>query len=421
MYGEQVAIIVYGGRKVHGEIEIQGSKNAVLPIIAASVLCQGKVCIKNCPEISDVYAMAEVITSLGGEISFENHCLSLDTENMQIGSLPKDCVGEIRASILFLGSLLGRFGEATISYPGGCSIGERPIDFHLMAFRQMGTEILEDDKLHCRAPGGVKAANISLPFPSVGATENILLAAVKAKGITIIENAAKEPEIIELCCFLRKMGADITGEGTECIIVCGVEQLYGVSWEMNSDRIVFLTYSLLVAGCGGKAFLKMKNPSSCREINILKKLGCLVEIKSGGIVVTQEGIPQSVPYISTGPYPAFPTDAQSPVMAVLCKGNGISVMEENIFENRLGIVKYLRDMGANIDSVSNRACIAGVTKLHGAKVDAEDLRSGAGLLIAAAMAEGRSEISGEHFIKRGYDNVIEHMQALGLHVCTNGG
>lgn len=415
LYGEKMSIEVCGGNPVRGKVRIQGSKNAVLPMMAAALLCDEITVIENCPDISDVHAMAEVMEDIGGRVTYEDHCLTIDASALGNKSIEEKRVKEIRASVLLIGSMLARFGKVTIDYPGGCSIGSRPIDFHIKAFRKMGVVTTEEENyIRCESASALKGAAIELEFPSVGATENIVLAAVLAEGVTWIQNAAREPEIVEFCHFLRTMGAKIKGEGTEHIIIQGVSRLHGVKWQLGADRIAFLTYAMMVAGCGGEAYLETDSDTPPKEITVLSRLGCQIRLGSKGIFIRQQSRPNPIPYICTRPYPGFPTDGQSLLMAVLCKSGGVSTIEEGIFENRFRMIQKLRKMGANIDYVSNRARITGVTKLHGAAVEADDLRSGAGLLIAAGMAEGVTTVYKEHFIHRGYEKVVEQMQNLGL-------
>ncbi len=413
-----MSIEVCGGKKVKGALKVQGSKNAVLPVIAAAAMCDGITEIHNCPDITDVHAMADVLREIGGDAVYDrsSHCLTINPAGISPGSVRAGRGGEIRASVLFLGSMLSRFGRAEIVYPGGCSIGDRPIDFHLRAFQEMGARTWDVENRVCCEAERLRGAEICLDYPSVGATENILLAAVLAEGATWIRNAAREPEIAELCCFLRQAGAVIQGDGTEHILVQGVPRLRGLSWRMKSDRIVFLTYALMVAGCGGEAFLELDGGVPPVESAVLLRTGCEVEPDVRGARVCQHGRPKAIPYICTRPYPGFPTDGQSLLMAVLCKSGGVSMIEESVFENRFRMISKLRKMGANIDFVSNHACITGVTKLHGADVEADDLRSGAGLLIAACMAESVTHIRQERYIHRGYEDIAGHMRQLGLRV-----
>lgn len=410
-----MAIEVCGGQRLSGEIQIQGSKNAVLPLMAASLLCEGETVLEHCPQISDVQAMQEVMQGMGSRISREKHCLCMDHSNLSGCHICQEKVKDLRASVLLMGSCLARFGEVTIAYPGGCSIGKRPIDFHIQAFRNMGVTIEErEEEICCRCEQELHGVDVILPFPSVGATENIILAASRAKGITTIRNAAREPEIVELCRFLRLAGAVIEGEGTSQISIVGQQRLQGVSWRICSDRIVFLTFVMLVAGCGGEISLWSEDLFGEKEREVWHLLGGHEQVQDQLIVLRKEGAIRPIRYLSTGPYPEFPTDGQSLLLPVLAKASGISTIEEKVFENRFRMIGQLQKMGANIDYVSNRARITGVTKLHGAHVAAQDLRSGAGLLIAAAMAEGKSQIEKEEYIYRGYEDIVGKMCDLGI-------
>ena len=410
-----MAIEVCGGSPVRGELTVQGSKNAVLPMMAAAVLCPETTVIRHCPDILDVHAMAGVIRSMGGRADYADGCLVIRADEVKSDVIEEEMVGEIRASILFLGSVLARCRRVKIHQPGGCSIGRRPIDIHLAAFAQMGAAAEESGEfIRCACREKLTGAKIRLPFPSVGATENVLLAAVCAEGDTEIAGAAREPEIAELCDFLNAMGARVQGGGTSRIRIRGVEQLHGVTWDLGADRIVFLTHALFVAGCGGEAYLRMKEPVPREEERVLTALGCQVRADSEGIRISQQGAPHRIPYICTRPYPGYPTDGQSLLMAVLTKARGVSTIEEGIFENRFRMARQLRKLGADVDFVSSRARITGVTKLHSGTVRADDLRSGAGLLIAASMAEGVSEVRQSRYIDRGYERMEEQMRALGL-------
>lgn len=410
-----MAIEVNGGGVTSGILKIQGSKNAVLPLMAASMLTDETSVIEGCPDISDVRTMREVMEALGAVVTYDKHRLKIEAGDVDQIEICQDRVRDIRASVLLMGACLARFGEVTIAYPGGCSIGERPIDFHLYAFRSMGVTIREEEeRLVCHCEKKLHGCKISLPFPSVGATENTILAASMAEGKTIIENAAREPEIVELIHFLRAMGAQIEGEGTSCISIQGVEQLHGTKWQLSQDRIAFLTYAMMVAGCGGEVAFQISPRYLNKELWILERLGCSCSICKNLVRVRQTSIAQPVSYVRTGPYPEYPTDGQSLLLSVLAKANGVSNVEEMVFENRFRVISQLRKMGANIDYVSNRAQIIGVTKLHGADLKAMDLRSGAALLIAAAMAEGTSRIHEEMYIMRGYESVVENMNHIGL-------
>lgn len=394
---------------------MQGSKNAVLPMMSAALLCDEQCVIENCPEITDVDAMAEVIRETGASAKRQGNNLVLNAADICSGVIEGEKAKEIRASVLLLGSLVTRFECVHMDYPGGCSIGSRPVDFHLQAFRQMGAVIREEEKgICCEIPEGLHGATIKLPFPSVGATENILLAAVKANGTTWLQNAAREPEIVELCQFLKQMGAVIEGEGTSHLLIQGNQKLHGIHWKLGADRIAFLTYAMMVAGCGGDCFFVLGDTEPAKETAVLARLGCELCLEKKGVRIIQQGRPKAIADICTAPYPGFPTDGQSLLMAVLTKSSGVSMVEESVFDNRFRMIRQLQKMGANIDCVSNHACITGVTRLHAARVEADDLRSGAGLLIAGAMADGETKITGEHFIKRGYEDVVAQMNKLSL-------
>lgn len=410
-----MAIEVCGGQRLSGGIRLQGSKNAVLPLMAASLLCEGETILTNCPRISDVQAMQDVMQELGSRVTGRDHCLCMDHGSFTNNCICMEKVRDLRASILLMGSCLARFGEVTIAYPGGCSIGKRPIDFHIQAFRQMGVTIEEkEDKICCHCDKGLHGAEVTLPFPSVGATENILLASVLAEGRTIIRNAAREPEIEELCRFLRQAGAKLMGEGTSRIEIEGQKHLHGIEWNLCGDRIVFLTFAMLVAGCGGEITLQSEDLFGEKERAVWHALGGREEVRDHVVVLRKSGAIAPIHYLDTGPYPEFPTDGQSLLLPVLARAHGVSTIEERVFENRFKMIGQLQKMGANIDYVSNRARITGVTKLHGADVTALDLRSGAGLVIAAAMAEGTSTIDREEYIHRGYENIVGCLGALGV-------
>ena len=379
-----MAIFVQGSGPIGGRVKVQGSKNAVLPMIAAAALTEETIVLKKCPCIQDVFDMTETFEKMGGESSGQEDCLVLEGKKLHCPMIQCQAAERIRASVLFMGSVLARMGKVTICYPGGCSIGSRPIDLHIHAFRKMGVEITEEERvLACEAP-------------------------------TTIRNSAREPEIVQLCRRLISMGASIQGAGSPTIIIKGVKRLHGACVTVANDRVAALTYALLTAGCGGDVFLETEPVFSICEKKLLQELGCDMQWDEAGLRVTQQGAPRKIPYICTGPYPEFPTDGQSLLMPVLCKGSGSSTIEEKVFENRFAMVSQLRKMGADIDMICNRARINGVTRLHGARVDACDLRSGAGLMIAGAMAEGKTTIYNEQYIFRGYENILNNLQKIGI-------
>lgn len=407
-------IEVEGGGKAAGELTVQGAKNAVLPMIAASVLCRQTIILENCPKIQDVYSMIAILKGIGADVGWDEDKLIIDAASINKCEVTQKEVGEVRASILFLGSILGREGEAGIRLPGGCSIGARPIDYHLEAFEKFGVRTVQDgDLIQCVVSHRGEEC-IHLPYPSVGATENIILYAVLREGTTELHNAAREPEIVELCEFLRKMGARIFGDGSDVITVLGVEKLHGTSHRLGADRIAFLTYAAMVAGTGGSAYLKVYGQTFDAERKYLTQTGCRMDDAPDGIVVTGGNGIKAVSYIRTGPYPEFPTDAQSLFLSLLSKAYGESIIEESVFENRFLVAAQLRKMGADIEVAGQRACIRGVTRLHGERVRATDLRSGAALMLAGVMADGKTVIDNCHVIFRGYESPVEKIQSLGL-------
>lgn len=408
-------IEVEGGHKADGELDVQGAKNAVLPMIAATVLCNQTIRFERCPKLQDVYSMVSILKDIGAKTRWEEDTLIVDAGDINRVEIVQEEAGKVRASILFLGSILGKYGHCEIGLPGGCSIGARPIDFHLNALSSLGSEIEnEEDRIVCRVKGFGRE-KVRLPYPSVGATENVILYSVLRKGRTVLENAAKEPEIKELCNFLRKMGARIAGDGSNRIFISGVPALHGTDYCVKSDRIAFLTYAAMVAGTGGKALLKVNGDTFLTEQSHLRRTGCIIEKDQKGYVVSggDHGI-QAIPYIKTEPYPGFPTDAQSLFLALLSKANGESVVEESVFENRFLVANQLKKMGADIDITEQQAYIHGVTRLHGEAVCATDLRSGAALMLAGVMADGTTVIDQAKLILRGYESPVENMQGLGL-------
>ena len=406
---------IEGGTPLCGEVRIQGSKNAVLPILSAALQCPGTTVIDNCPDISDVASMLEILKGYGCRICREGTRLIIDAETLHSGRAPEDYAGVMRSSIMLLGSLLARMGEAFLPYPGGCVIGKRPIDLHLEALRRMGAELWEEPeglRAVCRCP---KGAHIRLPFPSVGATENVVLLAVRAEGVTVLENAAREPEILELCHFLACMGADIEGAGTDTVRIRGVKELHGTEYRIMPDRIVAGTYMLLAAAAGGKVLLRevpFHQLGAVRQV--LRQMGARQESSGDSLLLWCPGRSRGGFRTDTAPYPGFPTDLQSPLMAALCVADGTSVIQEHIFEARFKIAEELGRMGADIRIRDDRACITGVKRLTGAQVEAKELRGGAALCIAAAAAEGKSRICQYHYIARGYENIIRDLKDLGV-------
>ncbi len=405
---------------LHGEVSISGAKNAVLPLMAAAILPEDVCTISDVPELRDVRVMKEILTSLGIKLcEKEATVLEIDASGLNNNVANYELVRKMRASFLVMGPLLARTGKARVHLPGGCTIGARPIDLHLKGFKALGAEvILKDNYVETTAPdGGLVGNSIYLDFPSVGATENIMMAAVLAKGSTYIINAAEEPEIVDLANFLNKMGAKVKGAGTDQIKIEGVEKLHGASHTVIPDRIEAGTYMLAAAITRGEVLVHNVVPDHIRPITAkLRECGVDVEIGDDGMYVAGNRRDLTSTDIKTLPYPGFPTDIQSPFMAFLTTVNGASTVIETVFENRFMHVAELNRMGANIKIEGNRARIQGAKKLEGAQVIATDLRAGAALAIAGLVAEGTTEISEIYHIERGYAHFIEKFRGLGANI-----
>lgn len=411
-------IEVEGMHRLQGELTIQGSKNSVLPILSACVLNEGETILHNCPKIKDVSSMLEAFECAGAKIKWEGNTLWLDTSVMRPEPFIEKA-GSMRSSVMLLGSFLGRFGKAILGYPGGCCIGKRPIDLHEQTLAAMGTVFCEEaDYLEARC-AHLEGRDLYLPYPSVGVTENILLAASKASGMTCIYGAAREPEITELCRFLSVMGVRISGAGTDKICVMGEELCRQIEYRICPDRIVAGTYALAAAAAGGEVLLKeMPLEHMKSTIPVIGKLGAKLYREEQGVRIRMNGKPKSLKYICTLPYPGFPTDLQSPLLAVLCMSDGVSCIEERVFENRFLIVEQLRKMGANICVTGQTAHIFPVKNLSGAYLRAEDLRGGAALVLAALGAEGTTLIENADVIFRGYEDIAGDLESLGANIRT---
>ncbi len=410
-------LVVKGGKALYGTIEIGGAKNAILPLLAAALLVDGECIIHNCPNIADVKVSVKILKGLGSKITVVGKSLHIDSSNLNCCVVPEDLMREMRSSIVFLGAIAARFKKAVMSSPGGCELGPRPIDIHLSSFKKMGMEITEKNgSLFCDA-SKLMGTDITLAIPSVGATENIMLAAVLSKGKTVIVNAAREPEIVDLGNFLLKCGANIKGHGTSTIIIEGVNKLYGCEYSVMPDRIVTETYMSAVAMAGGKVFLKnaVKDDTTA-VVYSLKEAGCEFSFFDDGIEISRLGELKTFGRIETMYYPGFPTDAGSPLLSVMTISKGTSILVENIFENRFRIVDELKRMGADITVSGKIAIVNGVKKLHSARVKATDLRAGAALVIAALSAEGISQISGLEYIDRGYESIEEDLADVGANI-----
>lgn len=410
-------LIVNGGKRLRGEVRLQGSKNSSLPIMAASILCGSKCVISNCPELTDIYSAARILNGLGCKCRFSENIAVIDSADINITEIPEKLMREMRSSIIFMGAILGRTGECTVSMPGGCELGSRPIDMHISAMRKMGVDVRESyGKIICRVVSGkAHGAKISLPFPSVGATENIILCAVTANGETVINNAAREPEICDLCGFLRACGAEISGDGESRIVIRGKERLHGCEYRVMPDRIAGATYLAMTAATGGEIILTDSCVAEIEPfISVLEQTGCSINTYDDRIYLRSGSRLKAVrDRIRTMPHPGFPTDAQAVLMAALVTADGTSVFEENIFDCRYRHTDALVKMGADIQVLGKIAVVKGVPELHGANIEATDLRGGAAMAAAALAAEGTSEISGIFHIDRGYEKIENAVRLLG--------
>lgn len=412
------AIQIRGLTPLRGKIKIQGSKNAVLPMMAASLLSRGTTVIRHVPAIADVYCMMGILDSLGCRCSFAGGVLSMDASALDSVRIPEEFVGKMRSSVIVLGPLLRRMGEAVTYYPGGCVLGKRPIDLHLYALRCLGAEIDEAGGVILARAKELTGHEITLRLPSVGATENALMAAVMANGVTVLKNCAMEPEIRELVSFLSAMGAKIEGAGTGTLKIEGVRELSPCDFELGGDRIVAGTCLAAVMTASGDVAVEgiqaeyLKEPLRCFE-----KMGGRVHVSGDGMEVRlqMEGRPRGIS-IRTGPYPQFPTDLQSPFLAVTCIAGGESRIEETIFEARFEAARQMRLFGANIRLQDRLAVVNGVYPLKPAIVSAPDLRGGAALVLAALAAEGTSMISDISHIERGYEDICRDFKSLGAEI-----
>lgn len=406
-----------GGTPLEGELAVHGAKNSVLPILAACLLARGPVVLRNCPQLTDVTAALNILRRLGCRAEQEGHTITVDPAGASGCSVSEEQMRSMRSSIIFLGPLLARMGEAHLTYPGGCELGPRPIDLHLEALRALGSEVSEGtDGLRCAAVC-LRGSDIALSLPSVGATENAMLAATAAKGVTTIQNAAREPEIVQLQDFLRSMGADVRGAGTSVITVrgSGGRPLDGGEVTVMGDRIVAATYLSCAAAAGGEICLKGVDYCQLSPVSaILAEAGCLVRSEGDEITLKRDpALPlKAVRPVRTAPYPGFPTDAQAPVMASLCTARGATMFVENMFSSRYRHIDELRKMGADIRTEGRVAVVCGVERLHAAALEAHDLRGGAALAVAALGAEGESAIYGLRHIRRGYADLVRDLTAL---------
>ena len=414
------SIIVTGNGPLKGQIPIAGAKNACLTLMPATLLSEEPLTLTNAPRLSDIRTMTQLLQSLGAEVTSlqDGKVLAMSSHTIDNHTADYDIVRKMRASILVLGPMLARDGHAVVSLPGGCAIGARPVDLHLKALEAMGAELdLREGYVHAKAPGGLKGGVFAFPFVSVGATENALMAATLAKGTTVLKNAAREPEIVDLAQCLRKMGAQIEGEGTSTITIQGVDRLNGATHPVVTDRIELGTYMLAPAICGGEVELLGGRidlvGAFCEKLDAA---GISVEETATGLKVTRGNGRVRAVDVTTEPFPGFPTDLQAQMMALLCTADGVSVLEEKIFENRFMHAPELMRMGARIDVHGGTATVTGVDRLKGAPVMATDLRASVSLILAGLAAEGETIVNRVYHLDRGYERVEEKLGAVGARI-----
>ncbi|MDO4295826.1 MAG: UDP-N-acetylglucosamine 1-carboxyvinyltransferase [bacterium] len=410
-------IQVMGAEPLAGEIWVQGSKNAVLPVMAAAILHSGVSVIENVPKIQDVTCMMGILSSLGCEVTLEGRTLRINAAKLSGYEIERKDMGQMRSSMMLVGPLLARFGRAVAFAPGGCSIGKRPVDLHLSALRCLGARVVEmDGRMEFEAEG-LEGGNISFPYPSVGATENAVMAAVFAKGRTRILGCAREPEIVELCRFLRHMGARIFGEGTSLIEIEGGGKFRDTQYRIAGDRIVAGSYLAAVLCTGGEICVRGVEAGQLQAVlAVLEQLGAKIFALPDGVALAMKGRPRGSLFVKTAPYPAFPTDMQSLLLAVFARAEGENRIEETVFEGRFQAARELKKFGAYIQIEGNCVTVRGRARLRGAVVEAPDLRGGAALVLAALAAEGRSEIHAYEHIARGYASICEDLQGLGAKI-----
>ena len=412
-------LLIRGKKELNGEIVASGAKNSALPILAASLLADSPLKVSNLPHLNDITTMIELLGSMGLDIALsEDMDVLVDASTIKDLNARYELVKTMRASILVLGPLLTKFHRAKVALPGGCAIGSRPVNLHIQAMREMGADIvLENGYIKAKTKGRLKGANISLDPVSVGATENILMAASLAEGLTTINNAAKEPEVVDLAECLKKMGAEIEGHGTDRIVINGVKTLLGCDFSVMPDRVETATYLTAVAMTGGKIKIKRARPNSVSSVvNKLREAGAVVESGEDWITLEMNNSRPKATSLSTGPYPSFPTDMQAQFIALNSIAKGTATVTENIFENRFTHVQEIARMGGKITLKGNTAIIEGIKSLIGAPVMATDLRASASLVLAGLVADGATEIDRIYHIDRGYERIEEKLNALGADI-----
>ncbi len=410
-------IVLEGGYRLEGSIPVQGAKNSVLPILAATILHPGETVLHGCPHLSDVEACIRILRHLGCRAEWEGEALVVDTAAMSRWDIPDHLMREMRSSVIFLGAILARLGWAEISYPGGCELGPRPIDLHLALLRRLGAEIHEEGgRLSCTARS-LEGKELTLSIPSVGATENAILAACGAQGETVILNAAREPEIVDLQAYLRGIGCAVSGAGSSTVRVLGGQETHDGVHTILPDRIVAATYLSAAAAAGGEVELTGVDYRCLSTVTAaLHEAGCQIFCGDGRIILRSQGRLKAIGTVRTAPYPGFPTDAQSILMAALLQSRGATVFVETVFENRYRHVDELRRMGADISVADRVAVVTGVPRLCGAELRCTDLRGGAALLVAGLMARGVTRVGEIHHLRRGYEDPVRDLKALGARI-----
>ena len=416
-------IVVNGGNPISGTIQIGGAKNSVLKLMAACVMASGETQLGNVPSISDVLIMQQVLTVIGAKVTrgsqrgLDDHTLFIDTTELTSFETPYELVAKMRASISILGPLIARFGQARVAMPGGCQIGSRKLDMHIASLESLGVCFdMDHGYIEATTPNGLIGADVSLDFPSVGATENLMMASSRAQGTTIIRNAACEPEIVDLANFLNEMGADITGAGTPTVIVNGVDELHSVAHNTCGDRIEAGTYLVAGALSGGPLTVKGIDPDFLAQaIKKLRNMGCTVETAADSVTVSRTE-PLMPVDIQTLPHPGFPTDLQAQFMVLCALADGSSIVTENVFENRFMFAAELARMGADIRIDGHHALISGVKGLSGAPVSSTDLRGGAALVLAGLVADGQTVVGEIQHIDRGYEGYVEKLRSVGADI-----
>lgn len=410
--------IINGGNTLNGEVFISGAKNSVLPILAATVLNSGISILKNVPMLTDTLVSIDILTHLGCKVSIGTNTLVIDASEIEKNFIPDELIKKMRSSVIFLGSLLGRLNHAEISYPGGCNLGKRPIDFHLNSLKKLNINIIEENDIIKAYTDEIKGCEINLPFPSVGATQNIMLTSVYSTGTTTIKGAAKEPEIIDLQNFLNKMGAKIKGAGSDIIKIIGVNKLCNFTeYTIMPDRIEAGTFLCAAAITGGNLKILDIIPEHLTSlIKILEEVGCIINIDKNSLNINAPKKLNAIKEIETAPYPLFPTDLQPQLMSVLTLANGTSIIKEEIFEARNKHILELNKMKANITGSENEFIIKGVNNLEPATVFAKDLRGGAGLILAGLATKGETIVKGSKYIKRGYENIEKKLNIIGANI-----